>query len=43
MSTAIIQGELWGQALQAWAPLQEPKHKLLWGVMLEGGPCYGSC
>ena len=43
MSTAIIQGERWGQAPQAYASLQQRKHKPLWEAMLEGGSCYGSC
>ena len=37
MSTAIIQGELWEQASQAWASLQELKPKPLWEAMLERG------
>jgi len=34
MSTAEIQGKLWGQAPQDWATLQEPVHKPLWQAML---------
>ena len=35
MGTAIIQGELWDQAPQDWAMLQEPMHKPLWEAMLD--------
>lgn len=34
MSTAEIQGKLWGGAPQDWAMLQEPVHQPLWQVML---------
>ena len=35
MGTAKIQGELWGQAPQGWAVIQEPMHKPLWEAMLD--------
>lgn len=34
MSTAKIQGKLWGKAPQGWAEIQEPLHKPLWEAML---------
>ena len=35
MSTASVQGELWDQAPQNWAILQEPMHLPLWEAMLD--------
>jgi len=35
MRTAEIQGELWGQAPQDWALIQEPMHRPLWEAMLD--------
>lgn len=35
MSTATIQGELWGAYARDWAQLQEPKHTVIWNAMLD--------
>lgn len=35
MSTAAIQGELWGLAARDWASLQEPQHSPLFEAMLD--------
>jgi SAM-dependent methyltransferase len=35
MGTAEVQGELWGQAPQDWALIQEPMHRPLWEAMLD--------
>ena len=35
MGTAVIQGDLWGQAPQDWAALLEPMHRPLWEAMLD--------
>ncbi len=35
MSTAEIQGQLWGSEARDWAEIQEPVHTQLWGVMLD--------
>jgi SAM-dependent methyltransferase len=35
MGSAEIQGELWGQATQDWAQIQEPMHRPLWERMLD--------
>jgi SAM-dependent methyltransferase len=35
MGTAEIQGDLWGQAPQDWATIQEPMHRPLWEAMLD--------
>ena len=36
MSTATIQGELWGKQTYDWATIQEPPSKPLWEAMLDG-------
>lgn len=35
MGSAAIQGELWGEAAQDWAYLQEPLHQPMWEAMLD--------
>ncbi len=35
MGTADTQGDLWGQAAQDWASIQEPMHRPLWEAMLD--------
>lgn len=34
MGTAQLQGDLWGQAPDGWASIQEPMHRPLWEAML---------
>jgi SAM-dependent methyltransferase len=35
MGTAQVQGELWGNAPQGWAEIQEPLHRPLWEAMMD--------
>jgi len=35
MSSAKIQGDLWGKEARDWAELQEPQHRPLWEAMLD--------
>ncbi len=35
MGTAKVQGELWGNAPQGWAEIQEPNHRPLWEAMMD--------